>query len=102
MMMNYRLSLTEWAALYRSKGFALARIVPGKYMPMDPQWTLRSREPGDFSEGDSIGIMTGRPSGDLVCVDIDCHQALADADRFRPPTEMVEGRPGKPHSHRWY
>src|SRR5262249_51374827 len=51
---------------------------------------------------DSIGIQSGRLSNDLVCVDLDDPSTLADADRYLPPTEMVEGRPGKPQSHRWY
>jgi P4 family phage/plasmid primase-like protien len=35
-------------------------------------------------------------------VDIDAAAALAQADAFLPPTDMIEGRPGKPRSHRWY
>jgi hypothetical protein len=59
-------------------------------------------EPEDFEEGDNVGIMPGRLSGDLVFIDIDCVQALGEADRFLPPTGMEEGRLGKPRSHRGF
>jgi hypothetical protein len=58
--------------------------------------------PEEFGPTDSIGILSGRLSGDLVCVDIDCSAALTAADRYLPRTSMEEGRPGKPRSHRWY
>jgi Bifunctional DNA primase/polymerase, N-terminal len=65
-------------------------------------WTLSSQEPGDYIEGQNLGVMTGAISGDLVCVDVDDATALGLADEFLPPTLMCEGRPSKPKSHRWY
>src|SRR5262249_6931914 len=47
-------------------------------------------------------IQAGALSGGLVCVDIDAPDVLDLADQYLPPTGMVEGRPGKPRSHRWY
>jgi P4 family phage/plasmid primase-like protien len=38
----------------------------------------------------------------VVCVDLDAQDAIAKADQFLPPTGMIDGRPGKPRSHRWY
>src|SRR5262249_39694612 len=92
----------KWAKEYRARGFALARIKPGQKKPRYKGWTLRSFHPEGFRETDSIGILGGRLSGDLVCVDIDNYDALAVADKYLPPTQMVEGRPGKPRSHRWF
>jgi transposase InsO family protein len=47
-------------------------------------------------------VLAWRLSGDLVCVDIDNTHALTLADNLLPQTSMIEGRPGKPSSHRWY
>lgn len=46
--------------------------------------------------------MTGALSGDVVCVDIDDANALAMADQYLPETGLIEGRSGKPRSHRYY
>lgn len=94
--------ITEWATEYRRRGLAVCRVKLGEKRPTYKDWTLKSLEPGDFGPDDSIGIISGRLSGDLVCVDIDCFEALAVADRYLPSTRMEEGRPGKPRSHRWY
>jgi hypothetical protein len=92
----------QWATEYRRRGLAVCRLKPGEKRPTYKGWNRASLEPGDFGSDDSIGIISGRLSGDLVCVDIDCREALAEADRYLPPTRMEEGRPGKPRSHRWF
>jgi hypothetical protein len=94
--------IREWAAEYRRRGFSICRLRRGEKTPTYRQWNRFSLSAGDFSPSDSLGIIAGRLSGDIVCVDIDCTQALADADRYLPSTGMEEGRPGKPRSHRWY
>ncbi len=88
--------------VYRSSGLAVAAIRPGEKVPGYAGWTLRTLEPQDFRRGDQVGLMPGRLSGDLVCVDLDSAEALVRADEFLPPTGMVEGRPGKRRSHRYY
>src|SRR5205823_2829593 len=95
-------SIQEWAAEYRKRGLAICRLRPGEKKPMYKAWTQSSLEPEDFGPDDNIGILSGRLSSDIVCVDIDCQEALAEADDYLPGTGMVEGRPGKPRSHRWY
>jgi hypothetical protein len=102
MLQVFSASIVQACHEYRARGLALVRIRPGQKRPSDANWTRRSAEPGDFSEEDSVGIQTGRLSDDLVCLDLDCHHALARADDFLPKTEMEEGRPGKPRSHRYY
>src|SRR5262245_21359449 len=94
--------IQSWATKYRQRGFGLCRIRPGEKRPGYRSWTQSSLSPDDFRPDDSIGILAGRLSDDLVCVDVDCKQALAEADRYLPSTGMEEGRPGKPRSHRWY
>jgi hypothetical protein len=95
-------TLQEWASDYERRGFAVARLRAGQKRPVYKAWNTYSFPVERFRKTDSIGIQSGRLSGDLVCVDLDDPGTLADADRYLPPTEMVEGRPGKPRSHRWY
>jgi hypothetical protein len=95
-------AIQDWCRRYRSLGFALARIRPGQKQPTEKDWTSFSAEPEDFGPADSVGIQGGARSGDLVCVDLDSRLALDLADEYLPRTGMVEGRPGKPRSHRWY
>ena len=92
----------EWARVYQERGLGICKLRPGKKLPQYKGWNRRSLLPERFRPGDGIGLLSGRLSGDLVCVDIDCLKALEEADRYLPATGMIEGRPGKPRSHRWY
>jgi putative DNA primase/helicase len=80
----------------------------GLKKPVTTRWTERSAEPDEFSDSDLLGILLGPLSNlghqgySLVCVDLDFETAVARADEFLPVTGMVEGRPGKPRSHRYY
>jgi hypothetical protein len=94
--------IREAAREYVRRGFAVARILPGQKQPNDKGWTKFSFPVDELRETDNLGIQAGRLSRDAVCVDIDCRDALADADNYLPPTRMIEGRPGKLCSHRWY
>jgi hypothetical protein len=96
------MSVREVAREYVRRGFAIARIQAGQKRPTDRGWTAFCFPVEHLQETDNIGIQSGRISGDLVCVDIDDRHALRDADNYLPPTGMLEGRPGKPRSHRWY
>ncbi|HYH64403.1 MAG TPA: phage/plasmid primase, P4 family [Urbifossiella sp.] len=96
------------AAYYRSRGLAVCRIKPGEKSPSTPGWPTRSAEPGEFAPDEGIGLLpgplsaAGRPGHALVVIDLDSPPALAAADAHLPPTGMVEGRPGKPRSHRCF
>jgi hypothetical protein len=94
--------IRRWARVYAGRGYALARIKPGEKKPTDPGWTEYGFPAERFREGDNIGIQAGGLSHDIVCVDLDLLEAVGEADRFLPPTGMVDGRPGKPRSHRWF
>jgi hypothetical protein len=96
------------AALLRSRGLALCRPDPGGKAPRYAGWPARSLEPHDFGDGDLVGILAGplsdanRPGHALVIVDLDAPAPLELADRFLPPTAMIDGRPAKPLSHRYF
>lgn len=95
--------LEAWAETYISRGLAVAGIVDQEKRPTQRDWTLRSEYAHSFRDQyANIGIMCGRLSGDLVCIDLDSFEALKDADQFLPKTGMIEGRPGKPKSHRYF
>jgi hypothetical protein len=85
------------------------RLVPvenGTKRPPDGGWQNLRLEVDDlpryFSNGASIGVLCGEPSGNLVDVDLDCREAVALAPYFLPKTALRHGRPGNPNSHRWY
>ena len=92
----------------RTRGLAVCRINPTTKQANNPEWSSRSLEPSDFVDGGMVGIVCGwpsdggRPGHALVAIDLDHQDAVARADEYLPPTDMVEGRPGKPRSHRYY
>jgi hypothetical protein len=96
------MDIVEAARLYRSKGFAIVWLNPGEKFLRTAGWSTRSQEPEDYVAGRNLGLLTGWLSGNLMCADIDGKMALELADGFLPETGMVDGRPGKPRSHRWY
>jgi hypothetical protein len=83
-------------------------VDPGTKNPTYPGWPTRSLEADDFDQDNLVGIIAGplsdgnRPGHALVIVDLDAMSAVEKADVYLPPTEMQEGRPGKPRSHRYY
>jgi P4 family phage/plasmid primase-like protien len=100
--------IVQAAREYRERGYSIVFLhgenaPPKKWKtPIGERWNFTGREPEDYRPGNNLGIVTGRLSGDLVCIDLDSEQANMLADEYLPPTPMVEGRPGKPRSHRWY
>ena len=96
------------ATRLRQRGFALCKPTPEGKAPNYKEWPCASLEPAGFCDGDQIGIVTGslsdgnRPGHALVVIDLDTADAVGMADDYLPPTGMVEGRPGKPRSHRYY
>jgi P4 family phage/plasmid primase-like protien len=90
------------ARLLRQRGFAIVWLDPGEKKPTQVGWTRQSMEPEDYTPDANLGQLCGRVSGDTVTIDLDADDALALADDYLPPTGMVEGRPGKPRSHRAY
>src|SRR5436309_1291039 len=99
--------IRDCVAGYRDAGLAVCRLVPGQKNPIYPAWPTTSLDDPDlFGPDDNLGILTGwlsdgrRPGHALVGIDLDDPEALSLADRFLPPTGMIEGRKSKPRSHR--
>ena len=95
---------TAQAALYYlDEGFRPIPIPRGKKGPIFKNWTQwkmdRETAYQDFPEGSNLGILLG---AGLVCVDLDCAEALELAPQFLPNTGCVIGRPGRPNCHWFY
>ena len=92
------------AALIR-RGVAVIPVPAGEKNPGRPGWeALRITEeqiPTYWTNGQNIGLLCGKPSGDRVDVDLDPDEAVKIAGRFLPPT-LTGGRKSRPHSHWWY
>jgi P4 family phage/plasmid primase-like protien len=92
----------EAAHALRERGFAIVWLCAGKKSPRRGGWTKSSQDPGDGCPGDNLGVLCGRPSGDIVCIDLDMPGSAELARAMLPATGMVDGRPGNPASHWWY
>jgi hypothetical protein len=92
------------AALIR-RGAAVIPVPAGEKNPGRPGWeALRITEgeiPNYWTNGQNVGMLCGKPSGDRVDVDLDSDEAVRIAGRFLPPT-FTSGRESRPHSHWWY
>jgi hypothetical protein len=101
-------STPQAAALLRTSGYALCKPDPSEKKPTYKGWPTRSLEPTDFANGEMLGVMGGPlsnggwPGQALVILDLDSADAVRLGNEYLPPTGMVEGRPGKPRSHRYY
>lgn len=96
------------ATLLRRRGFALCKPARADKKPTYKEWPTRSLEPHEFGPHDMLGVIGG-PLSDggrlghaTVIIDLDTAEANARADDFLVDTPMVEGRAGKPRSHRYY
>jgi hypothetical protein len=101
--------LRDCFAGYRAAGLGVCRLDPEEKNPLYRGWsTVSLDDPELFDVTDNIGILTGwlsdggRPGHALVVIDLDAMVAILAADSYLPATGMIEGRPGKPRSHRYY
>ena len=100
------------AAWYVENGRYPIRVSAGDKRPLDARWqkpvdggvvALAADE--NFASrfrGCNVGLLMGEPSGWLVCVDLDCPEAVERAAEFLPATECVTGRTGQPGRHWWF
>lgn len=93
------------ARRYLERGFGVIPVPPGEKNPNRRDWqderhTIKD-VPRLWNNGQSIGLLTGEPSGHLVDVDLDCGEAVKLAGRFLPPT-LTSGRESRPDSHWWF
>lgn len=93
------------ALTYMGCGWAPTPVKPYSKAPLLAGWPRRRLGEADlhlFSAGRNVGLVLGRDGGGLVDVDCDWPEAAALAFDLLPPTDLVHGRPGSPHSHFWY
>ena len=86
-------------------------VIPIPYMQKSPvikNWTkyepTKENIDRDFPPNKpmNVGVLNGKPSGNLADIDIDHKTALEFAERYLPKTDMVFGRKSKPSSHYIY
>src|SRR5215207_6529092 len=101
----HRMSSAKAAARYIERGWAPVPIPARQKGPQISDWQhLRiglEDIPRYFNNGQNVGIITGKASGWLVTVDLDCPEAVALAGRFLEPT-LTGGRESVPDGHWWY
>lgn len=101
-----RPDLENAARAYINAGYAVVPVPAGQKGPELRNWqSLRlttAEVPRAFRHAGNIGIILGKPSGDLVDVDLDCPEARALAQHHLPHTAVITGRPSSPRSHWWY
>ena len=99
------MSSAKAAARYIERGWAPVPIPARQKGPQISDWQhLRiglEDVPRYFNNGQNVGIITGKASGWLVTVDLDCPEAVALAGRFLEPT-LTGGRESVPDGHWWY
>jgi hypothetical protein len=88
---------------YALEGYRPIPIPKGSKGPVIKGWPEFRVDPerfhADFPFGSNIGILLG---DGLVCVDLDCTEALELAPGFLPQTGCVIGRSGRPQCHWFY
>jgi hypothetical protein len=91
---------------YIRRGFCPVPFPRGAKGPTVTGWTswrlTEDDVPREFRPDHNMGIRLGDDVGRLICVDLDCPEALALAPDFLLPTPAVLGRPNRPASHWLY
>ncbi len=99
------LSVQEAAKLYIQAGLAVIPDKPKSKQPAIANWPNAKIGAEDidshFHPDSNLSVLLGKPSGGLVCVDID-HDAVLQLASYLPQTPCIHGRPGMPKSHYWY
>jgi hypothetical protein len=88
----------EWAGVFVRVGIAVVPLIPRTKIPeggvgwqdraiLDP-----SELPHGIPEGSNLGVLLGRPSGNLVDLDLDCPEAIRLAPNLAPATGLTWGK----------
>jgi hypothetical protein len=85
------------AKAYLDAGYEIVPLLPGKKKIVDEGWQKRFYTLDDVKPDSNLGLKCVP-----TVVDIDCLLALKCADDLLPTTYRIDGRPGKPRSHRGY
>jgi hypothetical protein len=91
---------------FLARGWTPVPVKHGEKKPVGEGWQQRRVIEADlprlFTGDGNLGLLTGKLSGGLVDIDLDCAEAVALADGLLPPTPMRSGRTTRRSSHRWY
>lgn len=87
---------------YIGEGWSVIPIPKGSKAPTEKDWVNRTFLETDFAEDSNIGVRLGKPSGNLVDIDLDCPEAVKIAPLLLLKTDRIHGRPGTGASHYWY
>src|SRR3954454_21504820 len=92
----------EAAKRYIAAGLAVIPVPAGSKNPNrrgweNERWTVEDVA-HQWTNGQNVGLLTGKPSGWLETVDLDVPEAIKIAGPFLPPTR-TSGRESTPHSH---
>jgi len=94
--MSFRQRVLRQARAFLLRGFLVLPIPAGRKAPRLKGWTeLRLKKQdleGAFGPSDNLGVILGAPSGGLVDVDLDCHEAFSLARSFLPPSIVGSAR----------
>jgi Protein of unknown function (DUF3987)/Bifunctional DNA primase/polymerase, N-terminal len=97
----------EAARLYTARNWSLVPVPYREKRPSLPGWQnlrLTEKDLAKHFNGQrqNIGVILGKPSGNLVDVDLDCREAVELATTLLPETSAVFGHSSNPASHRLY
>ena len=98
------------AARLTVSGFRVLPVPHKKKGPALKDWTDLRLDAADLpryfnGKPSNLGVLNGKPSGGLVDVDLDCHEARAAGAILLPPTNMTAGRAASAKDgpgHYWY
>ena len=78
---------------------ALVPVPANSKGPVANRWQSREWQLEDFHPEGNLGVILGPRSCDLADVYLDCHEAVALAPTYLPPSGAIFGRASKPRSH---
>ena len=91
------MDMRSFAAAYLDAGVEIVPLLPGTKKIIDDGWQNKVYGLDSVQSDSNLGERCLNP-----VIDIDCLKALQCADDFLPKTLRIDGRPGKPRSHRSY
>lgn len=103
--MKLKDQILKSALKYLKWGWRVVPIPLKEKAPRLKNWQKLRLEKSDlvqyFGKHSNIGVLLGKPSGNLCDVDLDCPEAAFLAPHFLPETGRIHGRKSKPASHHW-
>ena len=100
-------SVLETARDFSRSGIVAIPVRPHSKIPCESRWTEPKSDLSDFEARFggpdlNLGVLLGKPSGDLVDIDLDCPEAIELAKPILPDTGWTHGRESARTSHYCY